>query len=313
MISTEHRGSLYAIISGFLYGFVGYFGISIVQSSISVTNMLFWRFLISSFIMGVLLIGQLKSTKNSRKDMFVAFINGAVFYGLSAMLYFAACPYIGSGLSMVIFFTYPAMVMLLNHFLYGQRIPTIYYYAIVIIIGGMSLFVDTNAMKFDLIGITISLLSAFLYAAYIISSKKINKLSPKISALMVCLGCMVTCLLLSLMNNSLTIPSTLPIWLNLFGISMLSTTAPILLLLYSLEYIKSEKAAILSVLEPVCVLVLGVTLLGEQMKIQYALGAFIVLSGAVLTLFSQRVNVNYNDNIKHRNMASLNEPDSLID
>ncbi len=296
MISTEHRGSGYALLSGFLYGFVGYFGVSVIHASISVTNMLFWRFLIASIvIVGVILIGQVKRTKNAMKDMGMAFMNGALFYGLSTMLYFVACPYIGSGLAMVIFFTYPAMVMLINHFLYGQRIPTIYYYAIIIIVIGMCFFIDTNEMKFDIIGIVFSILSAFLYAAYIVSSKKITTLSPQISTLMVCLGCMMTCLILSILNNSLSIPTSLPIWINLFGIGIIATTVPILLLLYSLNYINSEKASVLSVLEPVFVLIFGVTLLGEPMKLQYAIGVIIVLTGALLTLFSQRTSCHLNE------------------
>ena len=290
MTSKEHIGSLCAIFSGFLYGFVGYFGVTVVNASISVTNMLFWRFFISSILMAIIVMVRINHTKVSLKDLTTTFINGALLYGFSTMLYFYACPYIGSGLSMVIFFTYPAMVMLLNYFLYGQSIPTIYYYAISIIIVGMALLVDPNEMTFDLLGIILSIASALLYAGYIISSKKIATLSPNISALMVCLGCMVTNLLLSLVNHTFSIPTTSHVWLNLFGIGIVSTTVPILLLLYSLNYISSEKASILSVLEPIFVLIFGVTLLGEPMKLRYMFGVMIVLTGALLTLFSQRMN-----------------------
>ena len=287
MISNEHRGSLYAILSGFLYGFVGYFGVSAIRSSLSVTNMLFWRFFIASLVIALTLLFQANPQKLSRKDLCITFINGAIFYGFSTMLYFFACPYIGSGLAMVIFFTYPPMVMLLNHFFYGQYIPRIYYFAIVIITCGMPLFIDTKEVQFDVFGIILSLLSALLYAGYMVSSKKISTFSPLISTLMVCLGCMLTNLFLSLGNHSLSIPSTIPIWLDLLGISILSTAAPILLLLYGLNYISAEKTAILSVLEPVFVLIFGVTLLGEPMKPRYIIGVIIVLAGALLTLFSQ--------------------------
>ena len=291
MISKEHRGSLYAIMSGFLYGFVGYFGVSVVNASISVPNMLFWRFLISSIVIGIIVFIKAKPTKHSRKDMAIAFGNGAIFYGISTMLYFFACPYIGSGLAMVIFFTYPAMVMLLNRFLFGQKIPSIYYFAISIIVIGMCLFVDRNEMEFDLWGIVLSILSAFFYASYIVSSKKISTLSPNLSSLMVCLGCLVTSLFFSLTTNSFALPATLHVWFHLFGISIVATTIPLLLLLYSLNYISSDKASILSVLEPIFVLIFGVTLLGEPMKMQYFLGVVIVLAGALLTLFSQRTHL----------------------
>ncbi len=300
MISAEHRGSIYAIISGFLYGFVGYFGVSVIKASISVTNMLFWRFFIASLIIGLLLLLQQKRIPYSRKDIGTAFINGAVFYGLSSMIYFFACPYIGSGLAMVIFFTYPAMIMVLNHFLYGRRIPTIYYFAVIIIIAGMCLFIDPGETRFDMIGIVLAVLSAFLYASYIVSSKKISSLSPYISTFMVCLGCTITFLFLSLINHSLSIPSTPSIWFNLLGISVLSTTVPILLLLYSLNHINAEKTAILSVLEPIFVLIFGITLLGEPMKLQYVFGVVTVLTGALLTLFCQQTQLKLDSTIENK-------------
>jgi drug/metabolite transporter (DMT)-like permease len=292
MISKEHIGSLYAISSGFLYGFVGYFGVSVVHASLSVTNMLFWRFFIASAIMTVIVIARIKHVHVSRKEACATFINGALLYGLSTMLYFFACPYIGTGLAMVIFFTYPAMVMLLNHFLYGQKIPPIYYAAITIIIIGMALFVDPHEITFDLLGITLSVTSAFLYAGYMVASKKVATFSPDLSTLIICLGCMTTSLILSLTSHTFSVPTTWSVWFDLFGIGVVATTVPILLLLYSLNYISSEKASILSVLEPVFVLIFGVTLLGEPMKLQYLFGAIIVLSGALLTLFNQQNDIS---------------------
>lgn len=296
MISNEFRGSMYAIFSGLLYSFVGYFGVSAIQESISVTNMLFWRFLIASLIIGIILIFQLKHLPYSRKEMIIAFLNGAIFYALSSVIYFYACPYIGSGLAMVVFFTYPAMIMLLNHFLYGKQIPRVYYFAVITIVAGMCLFIDMNEIEFDMVGIMLSILSALLYAGYIVSSKKINSLHPYLATLMVCLGCMTTCLMLSCINHTLVMPSTLLTWANLFGIGMVSTTAPIILLLYSINYINPEKTAILSVLEPIFVLIFGITLLGEPMKLQYVFGVITVLSGALLTLFSQQTHLSF-DNI----------------
>lgn len=289
MISKEHIGSLYAILSGFLYGFIGYFGMNVMNASISASNMLFWRFLISSIIMVIFLFKQFNHIKQLRKEVFITFCNGAVFYAISTLFYFLACPYIGSGLAMVIFFTYPAMVILLNYFLYKQTIPSIYYYAIAIIMAGMPLFIDLQDMRFDVYGIFFSILSAVLYAAYLVSSKRVTQLSANVSTLMVCLGCTMTCLILSLFNHSFTVPSSLPIWLNLLGIGILSTAVPIALLLFSLNYISAEKASILSVLEPVFVLIFGITLLGEPMKLQYAVGSTIVLAGALLTLLSNRI------------------------
>ncbi|KGP63539.1 membrane protein [Legionella norrlandica] len=291
MSSQEQQGSFYAILSGFLYGFIGYFGISAINGDLSASNMLFWRFFISSILILIFLISQLNRIKDSYKSMLVAFLSGAFYYGISTLLYFYGSLYIGSGLSMVIFFTYPVMIMLLNFFFYGQTIPKVYYLAIAIILMGMALLIDLEEVAFDLWGIFLGLTSAFFYACYIVASKN-NKISPNLSTLMVCLGCMATSFIVASLEHSFKIPLSLPVWLNLFGIAIIATVIPILLMLYSLKYISSEKASILSVLEPVFVVVFGVLLLGEVLKPWHALGIAFILAGALITLFSHKINLN---------------------
>ncbi|AHE67290.1 DMT family transporter [Legionella oakridgensis] len=291
MFSTEYRGSFYAILSGFLYGFIGYFGLSVMNAHVSVSNMLFWRFFISSIIMLFILLPHIKHITDSWGNILFAFFLGAALYSFSTMLYFYASQYIGSGLAMVIFFTYPVIVMLFNYFFYGQQMPRIYYLATIIILTGMALFIDMHEIKLDLIGIILGVISAFFYACYIVASKR-SSISPNMSALMVSVGVMVTCLLLTWMDHSFFIPTSLSVWGNLIGIGIISTAIPILLLLYSLKYINSEKASILSVLEPVFVVIFGVILLGEELSLQHIAGIIIVLGGALITLFSHKIEIN---------------------
>ncbi|WP_133127803.1 DMT family transporter [Legionella nagasakiensis] len=291
MISTEYRGSFYAILSGFLYGFIGYFGLSVMNAHVSVSNMLFWRFFISSLIMILILLPHLRGITDSWGNILFAFVTGAAFYSFSTMLYFYASQYIGSGLAMVIFFTYPVIVMLLNYFFYGQQMPRIYYLATLTILSGMVLFVDMHEIALDLSGIILGVISAFFYACYIVASKQ-SRISPNMSALMVSVGAMTTCLLVTLVNHTFVIPISLAIWGNLIGIGIIATAIPILLLLYSLKYINSEKASILSVLEPIFVVIFGVLLLGEKLTPQHTMGIIIVLAGALITLFSHKIGVN---------------------
>jgi len=288
----EHRGSLYAILSGFLYGFIGYFGISAMHGHLFASNMLFWRFFISSALILVVFFPKLKKRTDTPKQILGAFFIGVFYYGLSTLLYFLACEYISSGLAMVIFFTYPVLIMLINFFIYKQGIPKIYYLAILIILLGMLCLVDMNELSFNMWGILLGVVSAFFYACYLIASKR-NKLSPNLSTLMVCVGCMVTSLIVSLFNHSFEIPSSTIVWVHLFGIAVIATVIPVLLMLYSLQYISSEKASILSVLEPVFVVIFGILLLDESLRFLSAVGIVLILVGALLTLFSHKIKLEW--------------------
>lgn len=249
--------------------------------------MLFWRFLVSSLFIALLLLPQLKTLPITSREMFKIIFYGAAFYGTCSILYFMAAGYIGSGLSMVIFFTYPAIVMLINFLLYRQKTSHIYYWAIVVILIGMLCLMNGSQFQFDITGIGLSLLSAILYAGYLIASK--NCSAPAlVSTLMVSIGAMIICLVAALADHTFMLPTGFNVWFNICGIGIICTALPIILLLEGLKHIGSVQASILSVLEPVFVVIFGIILLGEKVNLTQAAGVVILLSGALLTLLSYR-------------------------
>ncbi|WP_058495669.1 DMT family transporter [Legionella drozanskii] len=281
----QNKSIFYVALSGLFFGLIGYFGISVLNAHISVPNMLFWRFLFSGLFMGLLILPQAKGQSFSRKAFINIFIYGGAFYGASSILYFVAAKNIGSGLAMVLFFTYPAIVMMLNFFLYNQPVRRSYYIAVIMIFIGMFCLMRGGSFQFNLIGILLSLLSALLYAFYIITSK--NTTAPAlVSTLLVCFGAMSSCFIAVLVDHSFIVPQGTNVWLNLIGLSVICTSLPILLLLKGLQHIGSLQASILSVLEPVFVLIFGVTLLGETVSLIQFVGVAILLLGALLALLN---------------------------
>lgn len=282
---SKHKGSLYALSSGLLYGLVGYFGMSIVIAGCSIYNMLFWRFFTASLIVLVVLIFVQKNQKIDVSGAVKSFIYGGAFYSVSTVVYFFASKYIGTGLAMVIFFTYPAFVMIINWLLYHKKPTKAYFAAVIVIMAGLVLLADFNAFAVNAVGIVLGVISALAYAAYIVFSKKIA-LSPGVSTFMVSAGCATTCLVLALMEGSFSVPATGNLWINIVAISIICTVVPILLLLEALKTISSDKASILSVLEPVFVVFAGIVLLGECVTWLQMFGVAIVLGGALLSLLS---------------------------
>jgi drug/metabolite transporter (DMT)-like permease len=282
----ELKGIVCVTLSGLLYGFVGYFGVSALTATASIPNMLFWRFLIALIFIGLFLLPHLSKFKENRAALFGVFTAGALFYGSSTYAFFSASKTIGTGMSMVIFFTYPAVVIFCNWLFYRKIIAREYIYAIVLISLGLLLLTEFQ-LGFNVEGILLSLFSALGYAFYIIASKKNAGLHPLISSWMVCAGCCFFALIFSLLDHSFTLPTDPVFWVNSLGLGIISTALPILLLLQGIQFISSEKAAILGVLEPVFVAITGVMLLGEELGMMQIIGIIIVLSGATLSLLTQ--------------------------
>lgn len=326
MGSYRKTGAIYVALSGLFFGLIGYFGMSIIHAHISVNNMLFWRFLVSALFMCLVLMVQSKSfgivncshprssrtqrelsntveqsqnkeippfsrddgrvvTVTASKDLFKGALYGAIFYGPSSTLYFMAADYIGSGLAMVLFYTFPAMVMLFNAIVYKHRIGKMYLLAITIMLVGLLLLMHDNPGQFNTMGIGLSILSALLFAGYMIVSK--NSQAPaQVDTLMVCIGSMLSAFIAAQFEHTFFIPNGTELWFNIASIGILCTAVPILLLLKGLKNIGSLQASILSVLEPVFVLIFGVTLLSEAINSYQMIGIVILLTGAFLALLS---------------------------
>ncbi|NDE19753.1 MAG: DMT family transporter [Alphaproteobacteria bacterium] len=247
--------------------------------------MLFWRFLVAAFFTFIILMFKGKNIFQPLTENLKIIFYGIAFYGTSSITYFIGSNYIGTGLTMVVFFIYPAIVMLFNWILYNEGISKTYYLAFSMIIVGILLLADLHELKLDFLGIGFGILSAICYACYVVASKKSN-VSPLISTSMVLIGCSIACLIVACFEGNFVIPDRNN-WLNITFMAIICTALPILLLLKGLKYISSEKAAIVSVLEPVFVLLSGIILLGETVSVMQIFGTIIILSGAVITLFSK--------------------------
>ena len=287
-LSAEQRGSLYVISSGVCYGFIGYFGVTLINSDLSLANMLFWRFFIAALFIFPILVTQLyKDIRVSLKENLKIVLYGMLFYSTSSITYFVGSKYIGTGLTMVVFFTYPALVMLFNCVLYKAKINISYYLAFSMMIFGIILLVDLHDLEFGFLGIGFGVLSATCYACYIIASKKSN-VAPIVSTFMLLIGCTVTCLIFTCLEYSFFVPH-LDSWINIIPMAIICTALPIILVLQGLKYISSEKASIVSILEPIFVLMSGIILLGERVSNIQILGIVAVLSGALITLFAKNM------------------------
>lgn len=281
----ENIGILCALFSGLTFGLLGLFGVQILQYNYTVPNMLFWRFFVCFLFMTILIFVKREKWKILPREILLGFSA----YGPSSLVYFYASRYLGTGVAMVIFFTFPAMVLVLNKIFFKLKIGPLYYLAVGFIFIGLALQVDRSELSFDVLGIVLSLISALLYACYIVVSKKKNNqiaknYSPILSTSMVAFGCLLINFIVALIEGPFMIPDKMEIWIPVLSMGIISTALPLVLFLYGLKYISSEKASILAVLEPVFVVLAGVLFLGEKISTSQAVGITIILSGALLSL-----------------------------
>jgi len=292
LANPELRGTILAGLSGTLFGLMGFLGTKLFYLHFSVTNMLFWRFLIATlWIAGGMLISRKKFFQGNVNgvSLIKIFILGAISYSGGSSFYFLACKQIGTGLAMVIFFSFPVFVTLFAWISGTWRMNRYALAALAAVMLGLIFLKGRGETTIALNGVILAIIAAFCFASYVYGSKHTTRnMDSGLLALLVCLGNTMIFLALSLYTRSFIFPDTFMAWLYICAIAIVATALPIQLLLDGLKYISPVKASILSVLEPVVTLLVGMAMLNETMSAMQALGVMIVLLGAILIQFEKR-------------------------
>jgi drug/metabolite transporter (DMT)-like permease len=275
------------MLSGLFFGLIGYFGMSAMNANLSVYTMLFWRFTVSSLFILIMLLPQIKILTFKPIELLKVFFYGVTFYSTSSIFYFLASYHIGSGLAMVIFFTYPAIVMFIYMVFYRTKPSKIYIVALMVIIAGMLLLMNGNYGALNATGIEYSIFAALAYALYVIVSKH-SPIAPLPSTLILSLGCIITCWIASMIDNSFSLPVNFSMWSNIVGIGVICTALPIVFLLKGLKNLSATQASILSVFEPIFVVIFGIILLDEKINLYQTIGVITLLCGALISLLNEK-------------------------
>jgi drug/metabolite transporter (DMT)-like permease len=284
---SHNVGTILAILSGILYGSLAYLGVTQLSSIFSIYDVLFWRFLLASAFLLPLTLNTTSTEDDTLKNLFLAFFIGGGFYGLSTIFYFWSAEEVGTGVSMVIFFTFPLFVALLSWLLDQQRFNYLTYASVILIFIGLALLmgkVDSNfCWKSSLLGLG----SGLSFAFFVYMSKKL-KISPMKFTVLVCLGSAVTVWVTgNFVSDNLYLPSLDAPWFKVIMMSFIATALPILLFQEAVKRICATKASLLTIFEPTTTVFIGILFLGEYLGITQILGMLILLIGATLAHYDK--------------------------
>lgn len=291
---SDHKlfGTILVAVSGLLYGMIGYFGMQLFYEGISVPTMLFWRFFVAS--LWIILVAAFtrrsftKLTSKMKIMLRLASVGAVSYAGGSAFFYIASLD-IGTGPAMVIFFSYPVFVTLFSVVFKKSTLNRYVVIALLMVITGLMLLNGSGDYNLNNRGIMLALVAAFSYGVYVYYSQDSSTMVDSLYlTLCICIGCTIIFMGFACADGSFQIPATMSAWTNIFILGVLATAIPIQLLLNGLKYISSVKASILSVLEPVVTVIVGVTCLNETLQGIQILGILVTLAGAMVIQFEKQ-------------------------
>jgi len=297
-MNTDHKkvvqASLIVALSGALYGFLGFFGIKLLEENMDISTMLFWRFMVAGLwvLPFTLKNNAIKTIVHADKRLlFFTFILGAMGYAGSSGFFFMASEHTGTGLAMVIFFSYPILIALTAWFTKKNSFNFITLSLLITMAFGLMLLHDPREGSVNILGIVFGIASAATYAFYIIGTKKYasGNLNSNIQTMLVSFGAAMFYFIISLKSGTFSIPSTLKTWSYLLTLGILITAIPIQLMIEGLKKISSMRASIISVLEPLVTVFVGIILLEESVSFIQIIGIIIILGSAIIVQFQREL------------------------
>lgn len=289
------QASLLVSLSGILYGFLGFLGTKLLEENLDIPSMLFWRFLISGvwMLLFVCRKGMTQKLLNLDKHNLIFILSlGAIGYASSSGFYFLASEFTGTGLSMVIFFSYPILIAVYSWIFQKSSFNLRTFLMLLAMMFGLILLGrDPAENVFNFTGIFFGTLSALTYAFYIIGSKKYSSgnSDSNLITMLVSFACAAVYLICAFVNHSFSFPTTAKSWITLLALGIFATAIPIQLMLEGLKKISSMRASIISVLEPIVTVIVGIVLLEEVISYPQMIGALVILGSALLVQFQKEL------------------------
>ncbi len=280
-------GVLQVLAAGICFGFLGIFARWGQQEGLSVGELLSWRFVFASILLWLgLLFLKPKVIRLSLKQICISMLLGIFGYTVFSTLYFKSIEGISVPLAAMLLNTFPLFVNLGAHFILGERMTKLQFFCLMLASLGLVLLLWGGISVQKTTAVFFGLGSGITYAIYVlVSGRAQSKVLPLSSTLYVISATAMTLCLFHQPSPSHLMTLSSRGWLIVLGIAMVSTIAPITLFLSGLQKMKSAKASIIVMIEPVTASIAAAYFLHEIFSPIQMLGGVLALSGVLIDAF----------------------------
>lgn len=280
------KGYIYAILSAIIYGCMPLMAKHIYADGVNPMTLVFLRNLFSLLPLALLAYGEGKTLKVPIKLLPSISLISLLGCCITPILLFSSYQFIASGTATVFHFIYPAVVVVSEIVFLKNKKQTCNIIGVLLCLLGIGCFYSPDE-ALNLTGSALALLSGITFAAYVVLLSHFSK--HQVSGFLLCfyvaaVSC-VASLAVCIASNNLALPSTAMGWGLSVLFSLLVTTGAVALFQKSAFLIGSERTSILSTLEPITSIIIGIIVFGEPLKARIVIGSLLVITASVLIAF----------------------------
>jgi len=266
------------LLSALGFGSMALFAKVAYASGLTPSMLLTLRFVLAVAMLAPLV--WLKRLRLPRGRALAGFALMGALYTAQSQSYFTALMHASSGLVGLLLYVYPVLVTLLAVAFGWEKLDRRTFVLLALAIGGMAVMLGGD-LQGTALGITLGLMAAGIYAVYIMIGGRLTQGTDPLAATLVVM------VAAALGNGAIAVargaalPADATTWLAILAIAFASLVA-VASFLVGIKAIGASQASIISTLEPVITLCLGIALLGESASAGQLIGGGMVLSAVVL-------------------------------
>ncbi len=281
-------GIFYIIVSAASFGAMPIFANIAYASGTNVVTLLFLRFTTASFIMLSWVIwNRSKFSFPDSKVFIILILMGVLGYGGQSFCYFTALTFIPSGTVSILLYLYPALVTILSVLFLNQKITRYEIFALILALSGTVCVVGFKLGGAGQ-GYFFGVMSAFIYAAYIIvGTKGLHKTNAFLSSTIIISSTAIVYSIIILFQKPV-FPNDFIGWGAGLMVAIISTIIAIVTFFAGLKKIGPVHASMFSTIEPVITVLLAWGFLGDLLGIWQIIGGIMVLAAGVLLAKEQK-------------------------
>lgn len=295
-MSAHAIGYIAAIIQAVLYATMGIFAKLLYECGLSAQLVMVLRFSCTVLFLGLfILFFHGRKFISHQPAVYVQ----SIFFFLSAWLYFLAVERINAGLATVLFYTFPALVAVMNVIAFHEKIIARVIIALALSLCGIILISGLLApgqAAIDPLGVIFAIAACTSFAIY---SVLIQKTSRTESSFTATFTISLVCLVASLILFAGELGGLAHVGIKEFalgsGLAILATILPIVLYIFAIARIGATKASILSIIETPSSLLLAWLILGETIDVFQGIGALLVVIATLSVTVKPRENEKRED------------------
>jgi drug/metabolite transporter (DMT)-like permease len=288
----NYRGLLAVIFSAVIYGTVPYFAKTIYSYGGNPISLIFSRGFLSLPLLYYLAKRSSPESLTLTFDQWKKLIFLVLFgYVSTAFLLYTSYNYIPTGIATVLHFSYPVFVAIGLVIFYREKPTKAVLLALIVSFIGILLINDTKS-SLNLTGFLMALGSGLTYSFFIIYVKKsgLNQLNLFKLTFYLALVASFIYLLFGLLSHSLAFDIGIKGWILTLLLSNIVAVGGVYLFQVGIRLIGPQKTSILSTLEPITSIAIGVMIFSEILALRSILGILFILSTVIIIVRSENKN-----------------------